>query len=250
MGKKLKKKRIQNGQNDSKLNHQPSSKFKLNSKAYKKCIRALNPNIFKFTNNDFFIYEPKLCLNFIDNLNDKNIIKPTENEISFLNKLINTINSETDKSIVNVLPFFIELMNNIQIIQPKLDNRAMKIKSIIDNWPRETNISIEKITQNYNEYALTNNQKIIHKSLVHLIIKNVLKYRYKKTTIKTSKLKSKIFIYYSFYFIKSLLRGLMQNMKLIFIDESGFFTKNSNYRTWRAPNAKVYFPVNDSRKVN
>ena len=107
-----------------------------------------------------------------------------------------------------------------------------------------------RITQKYNEYALANNQKIIHKSFVHLIIKNVLKYKYKKTMIKTSKLKSKLYIYYSFYFIKILLRGLIQNMKLIFIDESDFFTKNSNYRAWRTPNTTVYFPVNDSRKVN
>jgi transposase len=224
--------------------------FKLNPKEFKKCIRRLNPSILYFTITDRFIYEPTQSNYFYEELSDKNIVKPQENEINFLDNEIKSLLVESDPKNVYVLPFFASLMDNIKIISPKLNDRALKIQEIIQKWPRSTNISIRRITEEYNNYALSNNKNTIQKSLVHEIMKNLLKYKYKKTSVKTDKLISKNSIKLSFYFLKVLLRALINKISLVFIDESGFYTKNNNYRTWRTEAESIFFPVNDSRKIN
>ena len=223
--------------------------FKLNQKEFKKCIRRLNPSILSFSITDRFIFEPTQSNYFYEDLSDKNIVKPQENEINFLDNEIKSLLVESEPKNVYVLPFFASLMDNIKIISPKLNDRALKIQEIIQKWPRNTNISIRRITEEYNNYALSNNKNTIQKSLVHEIMKNLLKYKYKKISVKTDKLISKNSIKLSFYFLKVLLRALINKISLVFIDESGFYTKNNNYRTWGLKLNQYFFQLMIQEKL-
>ena len=57
-------------------------------KTIKNNIRKRNPNIFEFSIDSKFIYEPILSINFYANLENKNLIKPSQDEIIFLKNLI------------------------------------------------------------------------------------------------------------------------------------------------------------------
>ena len=61
------------------------------------------------------------------------------------------------------------------------------------------------------------------------------------TTIKNNKLLSKEYLKY----ISSLKIGLNP----LFIDESGFKTKNDHFYTWRKKNKEIYNAIEDNKKV-
>ena len=65
------------------------------------------------------------------------------------------------------------------------------------------------------------------------ILRNHLNIRYLKTTCKNPKLQDNQYKYMKHFFIKGIIRGLKQNLNLIFIDETGFQLNNNNYYTWR-----------------
>lgn len=224
--------------------------IKLNPKLYKKAIRRLNPSIFSFSYKDSFIYQPTHCKYYYDKLNNNNLIKPSKEELTKLSNIIDSLENKGKAGDIYILPVFKILFDNIKIIKPEKDDRAKKIHEIIINWPKESNISIIKITNEYNKFAALNNTKIIHKSQVHLIMKNILKLRFRKTKIKTAKLLLNSSILQSFFFLKIIVRGLLQNFKFIFIDESGFSTKNNNYKTWRFEKQEIFYPNEIIKKLN
>jgi hypothetical protein len=224
--------------------------LKLNPSSYKKALRRLNPSIFSFSYKDSFIYQSIHCNFYYDKLTNNNLIKPSNEELANLNNIINSLKYKETKEHIYILPFFKFLFDNIKKIEPERDEKAKKINEIIMNWPKESNISIIKITDEYNKFASLNNKRIIHKSQVHLIMKNILNLRFRKTSIKTTKLLLNKSILQSFFFIKIILRGLLQNFKFIFIDESGFSTKNNNYKTWRFQNQEIYYPNETIKKLN
>ena len=98
-----------------------------------------------------------------------------------------------------VLPFFKQLIDNIAIIKPKLSQRELIIKNILDSSPKNTNISLKKIESQFEGIAKSKKIKTIKKSTIHYIIRNILKYRYRKLTIKTNKLLDNNYIKFCFF---------------------------------------------------
>ena len=68
--------------------------------------------------------------------------------------------------------------------------------------------------------------------------------------MKTSKILSNIYIKYCFFLIKILVRGLKQGADIIFLDESGFHTRNNNYYTWLRKENQINSRLNDNKKFN
>ena len=114
-------------------------------KIIKNRIRHKNPDIFDFNKNSRFIYQPTYCNYYIHKLKDYNKIKPDSDEFSFLNDLIKSLNDKNNNDEILVLPFFKLLLENIKIIEPQLDERALIIRDIINSWPKDSTISLSKI---------------------------------------------------------------------------------------------------------
>ena len=90
----------------------------------------------------------------------------------------------------------------------------------------------------------------IKKSSIHNIMKNILSYKYRKTTVKNAKLSEKKFIKFSFFYLKVLLSALIIGLNIIYIDELGFYSHNNNYYTWRLKDEEIFYPRNDNKKIN
>ena len=221
----------------------------LDRKNRKNAIRKLNPDIFHFNKNNSFIYEPVYSNIYYQRLLNKNIMKLTNNEIFYLQDLSNK-NKEHKNRVINVFPFFKEFMDNVYETKPILDNRDILIQNLIKSSPVNYNISIEKITNKFNEIAEKEGLQKIKKSTTHKIFRKKLLLNFRKRIIKNSKLKKPNYIRFCFFFIKIFFRAINQGLKPIYIDESGFSLKNNNYKTWVFNNENIYFGSNLTGKVN
>ena len=107
---------------------------KHSSKFIKNKIRKQNPSLFTFTTASSFIYEPKLSIKIINNISDKNSIKPTELEINFLEKAINQLDIKNlESKYIYVTSFFSLVKNNLQKVKKIVDNKALLVQSIIND---------------------------------------------------------------------------------------------------------------------
>lgn len=68
--------------------------------------------------------------------------------------------------------------------------------------------------------------------------------------MKKRKILSNTYIKYCFFLIKILVRGLKQVADIIFLDKSGFHTRNNNYYTWRRKEDEIYNRLDDNKKFN
>ena len=78
----------------------------------------------------------------------------------------------------------------------------------------------------------------------------VLKYSYRKTKIKNNKLLKDDSLLYSYFFLKVFLRVISLGLEPIFVDESGFFSQNNNFYTWRNQTEEIYCKINDKKRIN
>ena len=228
------------------------NKIKSKSKFSKKKIKNDNSSFLNFSEKDSFIFQPKLSKYTYQNLFDKNITKPTDNELNCINNLIKGLDnpSSIDDNNYYITPIFSQIMNNIKKVEPFKDKKSLIIEIIIKDNLKKGHISIRKITQEYNKISIKEEVPKISKTHVHRIIKNVLKYRYRKTTLKNNKLLENYSIKNSFFFLKIFLHSLTLNIQPIYLDEAGFFTKNSNFYTWRKEDEEIFTKIEDRKKIN
>ena len=177
-------------------------------------------------------------------------MKPSLEEKQVLDSLITKpIDNSTVKEMF-VLPFFKILLENIKIITPKKDINAQIVEEILAERNNGDEISLKKIKQEFDKKASIRNIKLIQKSSINNIMKNILGYKFLKTTVKNSKLAEQNSIRDSFFFLKIILRALSMGLEIIFIDESGFFTQNNHFRCWRKNSQEIYNHIKDNKKVN
>lgn len=74
--------------------------------------------------------------------------------------------------------------------------------------------------------------------------------RYRKTTIKNSKVQNNRNILMSLCFIKIIVKCLKLNYRVIYVDESSIQNNNNNFRTWRLSDENVYFNLINTKKKN
>ena len=238
--------------NDSETIKPNKKKIRYKSKFSKKKIKNDNSSFLNFTEKSSFIFQPKLSKYTYQNLFDKNIIKPTDIELKFINNLIKGLDnpSSINDNIYIATPFFSLIMNNIKKVEPIKDKKSLIIENIIKDNSKKGHISIRKITQEFNKICAQEEVSKISKTHVHRIIKNILKYRYRKTTLKNNKLLGNYSIKNSYFFLKIFLHSLTLNIQPIYLDEAGFFTKNSNFYTWRKEDEEIFTKIEDRKKIN
>lgn len=206
------------------------------------------PNNYEKENNFFWITTNfKSILKNICNI--KNII-PTKEEIEFLNEKINTLEKEINhnKQTIFINPLFKIIIDSMKVKKIALTDKSLNIQKIISNFTPEKTFYIKDIKD---EYLKKYNEKLSNKKIYN-IIKYSLKYRFKRTSIKNNKILSKENLIMSFLFYKTILRGILLGLDLIFIDESGFQLHNNKYSRWRLKEQEYpYGPKNnDLIKIN
>ena len=241
-----------NSLNNSESIKPHKKKIKSKSKFSIKKIKNDNTLFLNFTINSSFIFQPKLSKYTYQNFSDINVIKPTDNELDYINNLIKELDnpSSINDNIYYVTPLFSLIMNNTKKVEPIKDKKSLIIQNIIKDNAKKGHISIRKITQEFNKICTKEEVSKISKTHVHRIIKNVLKYKYRKTTLKNTKLLENYSIKNSYFFLKIFLRAVSLNIQPIYLDEAGFFTKNSNFYTWRQENEEIFTKIEDRKKIN
>lgn len=216
----------------------------------KNSIRKANPDIFHFTKESAFIYEPTHSNHYFQKLTNKNCIKPTKMEVNKLNEIISNQKFFEENDNIFVLPSFKFLMENVKKASPILDERDLIIKDIINSFPKDKNISVQKVTNKYNSIAESKGIKKLGKSMIHLIMRKKLQLHFKLKTIKNKKLIESDFIRYTFFFLKVFNRGISLGLNFIFLDESGIFLYNNNYKNWVENNEEIYYNSGKNKKLN
>ena len=96
---------------------------------------------------------------------------------------------------INIVEVFYECLNKVKLIKPKENTKVMRIKEIIINVNKPMNISCRRIK---NEYIKKYDEYISH-TTVNRIMKNILKYRFVKCSVKTDKLQTNESIKQTFF---------------------------------------------------
>ena len=239
-------------QNNNKTNKTDSKnkKFSYNYiNSEKNKIREKNPNIFHFNKESSFIYESRRCIYFYSKLENNNKMKPNSDEFTFLkeyekNYPTNGENISNQKYIEIPQNLAIFISNRIKII-PKLDDRAINVQNLIKNHKHER-LSCRALAELYKN---TYNKKI-SKTTINTILKYHLGLKYLKTSVKNEILLSSESIKQTYFILKIIIRHLKLGGKIIFIDESTFYTKNINFKTWRKSSEFIFNSFKDNKKRN
>ena len=210
-----------------------------------------NPNLSHINTNSHFIYDESSALDHYNKIQNKNLIKLTQEEEGLLMQIIKEINIEkimnNNEELISV-PF--DIFEKIKNFKPlvKHDNEDLVefIKKSIQNTKNREKISCRKLAILYEK----NYGKKIGKTTVHNILRKKLGYKFLKTTYKTNRLKSRISILHCFYFIKCFVKCLKLDFTLIFLDESKIELTNSHLKCWRKPEETILFGDNIKAKKN
>ena len=214
-------------------------------------IRKLNPHISHFNINSQFIYESKLSNYYYDTIGDYNLMKPNKTKIEnlriLIKKLYETEERMKEQKTIKIDAVYAKLFEEMEKRPKILTYREKKIKDLISKENITTNISCRRLAEKYNSM---NKDDHISKSTINRILCNKLNYTYRKTCIKTNFLLTKNSIRQCFFVIKIITRFLEMNGEIIFLDESAFYTKNNNFKTWRYSEETIYHKMNGMDKIN
>ena len=211
-----------------------------------------NPEISHINIDSHFIYDERSSIQYYNKLKNKNMIKPSEDQISLLKNLVEEINFQKLLSgkKENILEISEEYAEKLDKFMPRPNPEKNEIidfiKETIQKSSKRESISCRKLANLYEDKF----KKKIGKSTIHRILRKKLNLKYLKTTYKTRKIESEKNKLYSFYFIKAFIKFISLGFDFIFLDESKFELQNNHFRCWRNKNENIYFGVNNNCKKN
>ena len=149
-------------------------------------------------------------------------IIPDPSHIDILNSEINFCNTKNKNNIalksVDILKNFYENFMKMKEMPKHNTIYANNIKEILKGYNGEKKITLKIIQSLY--------QSKYHKHLslmtISRILKNHLNMHFRKTVLKNPILNKSNYIIMSYCFIYGIIKALKNNLKLIFLDESGF----------------------------
>ena len=215
----------------------------------KNSLNIISP--FQFSKENSFIYDIKIYKSFKKFVKSYNDYKPTNKEIVFLKSNIENIDNsfsfiENKKKEYQINEYFKNIFKYVEKIEEEYSEEIIFIKNIIEKRNPIKNISLNKIRE-----ILKNDYNInLSRSTIHRIIKNKLKYRFKKTIVKNKDLDKYKYKLISFIFIKIMIKAMRENINFIFIDESNFRLSNTHFKTWVKPNDNLHYGPHTKDKIN
>ena len=198
-------------------------------------------DIGNFSLENYYLFIVTRFSNLLSGVNDYNNIKPTNDEVTSLQKEIDKCNNENiinkDSKVIKIHQIFYQIFKSMKQNDQRYTEYGKKITFILNylKQQKET-ITLKKIREKYIEFY----NKKISISTVSRILKNHLNIRYLKTTLKNPKLEEKNYIIMSFLFIKGIIRSLFLDLNLIFVDETGFLLENNNFYIWRNSTEEIF----------
>ena len=114
---------------------------------------------------------------------------------------------------------------------------AKKIKAIIEEERKQSNkaISLFKIQKRYKEMYNID----ISLSTISRVLRRHLNLHFRRVKQKDPRLNKKNYKFMKIIFLKGLMRGIKENLNIIFIDETGCFMVNDNYKDWVHKNEEL-----------
>ena len=209
-----------------------------------------NPMITRFNASSTFIYDIFESQNYLKKVKDKNRIKLSKRELEFLENFIYTIKNEEelskgDKIITINKNLADKLIHFYNTPIPRSELELFLLKEF-SNQENRANFTCRKLSEKYK--SITN--KTISKSTIHNILKKVLGLRWRKSVIKTNKIKRKANIIMSLTFIKIITSSLSLKFNIIYCDETILQTINNHLKIWRGQKENFICKIAERKKLN
>ena len=209
-----------------------------------------NPLITRFNMNSTFIYDINEYENYFSKIKDKNRIKLSDKECESLKNIIAKSFLKDDiKNNHSFISVEKNLADDLFNLYKKPIQRSSLELFLIEEYSKtenRTNFTCRKLARKFKEITNEN----ISKSTINNILKNNLGLRWRKTSIKNSKIKRKENIMMSLTFIKIVVRSMIQNFNIIYCDESCIQTINNHLKIWKAPNDDFSADISSKKRFN
>ncbi len=211
----------------------------------KKSSKSFNVdiNVTNYTKKSYFFFDVTKIYPCIRNLDDLLKLNPNEGEITLLNKEINNMricldNKNCSNKIAQILPEFNEHLQKLTKIDSTKTIYAIRVQKIIEDKRKKCNkkIKLSIINRIYNQQY----KPSISITTLSRIMKNHLNLHFKRVTIKNPRLLENNYMMMHFLFIKAILTGIKNDLDIIYIDETGCFLQNVNYRDWVSNDQFIY----------
>ena len=227
-----------------------ADEFQKNFDLSKKDIIKSNPSFNKFNLNSMFIYESIFYENYISDIQNKNLIKLNSNQYDSLSSEYEQINykieNQKNPSLISISKSFFDYFFKSNPIKKKNSIFGNNLKLILQKIDKNSSISIRKLSElYYKTFGIK-----ISKTKIHNLLRYELNLRYLKTCPKNNKLTTNNFLFQKFFVVKIISRILALKGSIIFIDESGFFNQNNNFRVWRSKEENIYQNIYENKKFN
>lgn len=209
-------------------------------------------NIINFRCDDSFFFQvtkiktvlPKIKPNINLDITDEDLTI-IRNEI---NSIENTIVKKGESCEIDIIPFYLEKINNLHEMKRDKSIYSERIKKILSDYSGQKRLTLKLISSLYNEYF----SEPISQMMVSRILRYNLNLHYRKTIFKNPKIAEKNYILMSLLFLKGIIRSIKLELNLVYIDESGFCLNNTNGKVWRKNKEEILGgpKVNTKNRIN
>ena len=138
------------------------------------------------------------------------------------------------------------ILKYIEKVSEEYSKEILAIKKILEDRKFSDNITILKIKEILKLKFDIN----LSKSTIYRILKNKLKYKYRKTMVKNKDLNNLNYKIISFILLKIVILSMQKNFNFIFIDETNFCLKNNNFKTWIKYDENLNYGPKKKDKLN
>jgi transposase len=199
-------------------------------------------NVTNYPKSSSFFFDVTKIYPCIENLNDKLELRINNEELNKLNEVImimrNKLNlAKSNNNLIEIIPEFKTHFQEMKIIDRSDTPYAKKIKAIIEEERKQSNkaISLFKIQKRYKEMYNID----ISLSTISRVLRRHLNLHFRRVKQKNPRLNKKNYKFMKIIFLKGLMRGIKENLNIIFIDETGCFMVNDNYKDWVHKNEEL-----------
>ena len=145
---------------------------------------------------------------------------------------IKNINNKT----IDIIPEFKEHIFEMEKIDRTKTSYAQKIRAILETERKKNDqaITLKKIQKSYE-----NDYKKISLTTISRILRNHMKLHYIKIKPKNPKLKINNYRLMHNIFLKVISKANKEGYNIIYIDETGCYLENNNYRDWAGKDEQI-----------
>jgi len=192
-------------------------------------------NVTDYTAETSFFFDVTKIYPCINNLLDKSKLNFLKEEMVAINKQISAMrndikNKKGNNKIIEIIPEFKDSIKSMELIDRSKTTYAKKINNIIKEVKKNSSksITLKQIKQKYEAIY----KKNISLSTISRILRNHLNLHFIRKKPKNPKIIKKNYKFMHLLFLKAIMRAIKENYNIIYVDETGCYLENNNYRDW------------------